>query len=140
MKLKRTAYLSALSLLALAACDKKPSEEPFVPTPVFSDRAFLPSGHPPVNSPEQPGSIAPEVVQMENATVVSTIDIPQFTYIEINQNNQIRWLAASTIKLRKGENIQFDSGATIIGFNSKALQRDFPNMTFVNNISINKEK
>jgi len=138
--MKRTAFISALVMLTLAACDKKPAEEPFVPTPVFSDRAFLPSGHPPVTANEPSSSIAPEVVHMEQATVVSIIDIPQFTYLEVNQNNQSRWLAASTIAVKKGDVVQFDSGATIIGFNSKILKRDFPNMTFVNNISINKEK
>ena len=138
--MKRTAYISALIMLTLAACDKKPSEEPFVPTPAFSDRAFLPAGHPPVAANEPASSIAPELVQMELATVVSAIDIPQFTYLEVSQNNQIRWLAASTIAVKKGDVVQFDNGATIIGFNSKVLNRDFPNMTFVNNISIDKER
>jgi len=138
--MKRTALITTLSILALAACDKKPSEEPFVPTPVFSDRAFLPTGHPPVTPNETPNSIVPEVVLMENATVVSSIDIPQFTYIEVNQNSQTRWIAASTIAVKKGDAIQFDNGATIIGFNSKILNRDFPNMTFVNHVSLNKGK
>jgi hypothetical protein len=70
--------------------------------------------------------------------VISAIDIPQFTYLAVNQNNQTRWLAASTIAVKKGDVVQFDNGTTIIGFNSKILKRDFPNMTFVNNISINK--
>ena len=138
--MKHIALISALAMLSLVACEKKHSEEPFVPTPVFSDRAFLPAGHPPVNSNDQQNSIAPEVVQMENATVVSSIDIPQFTYIEVKQNNQTRWIAASTIAVKRGDVIQFDNGATIIGFNSKALGRDFPNMTFVNHVSIDKGK
>jgi len=138
--MKRTAFILALGTLALSACDKKPAEEPFVPTEVFTNRAFLPDGHPPVNSNDQQNSIAPEVVEIEKGTVVSTIDIPQFTYIEISQNNQTRWLAASTVGVKKGDHILFDSGATIIGFSSKALNRDFPNMTFVNNISIDKDK
>jgi len=136
--MKRIAFIPALVMLTLAACDNKPAEAPFVPTPDFSDRAFLPAGHPAVNADEPPSSIAPEVVQMEQATVVSAIDIPQFTYLEVNQNNQTRWLAASTIAVKKGDVVQFDNGATIIGFNSKILKRDFRNMTFVNNISINK--
>jgi len=138
--MKHTAFIPLLSLLALVACDKKPAEEPFVPTPVFSDRAFLPEGHPAVNASEAPNSIAPEMVEMETATVVSSIDIPQFTYIEVNQNNQSRWIAASSISVKKGDVIQFDNGATIIGFNSKFLNRDFPNMTFVNHVSIDKGK
>lgn len=138
--MKHTAIITALAMLALTACDKKPSEEPFVPTPVFSDRAFLPTGHPPVNNNEQPNSIAPEAVQMEQATVVSTIDIPQFTYLEVSQNNRTRWIAASTIAVKKGDAIEFDNGTTIVGFNSKILNRDFPDMTFVNHVSIDKGK
>ena len=138
--MKHTAFITALVMLILAACDKKPAEEPFVPTPAFSDRAFLPTGHPAVSANEPSSSIAPEVVHMEQATVVSAIDIPQFTYLEVNQDNQTRWLAASTIAVKNGDVVQFDNGTTIIGFNSKILKRDFPNMTFVNNISIYKAK
>ena len=139
--MKHTALLAALLMLTLSACDKKPAQEPFVPTPMSASSGFLPAGHPPMNSGDQAMPIdASKVAQTEKATVVSIIDIPQFTYLEVTQNNQTRWLAASTIAAKKGDVIQFDSGSTLENFNSKALDRTFPSITFVNRASIVKGK
>lgn len=138
--MKHTALIPALLMLTLTACDKKPAQEPFVPTPMSS--SSLPAGHPPMNSGDQaaPLSGESEVVQAEKATVVSTIDVPQFTYLEVTQNNQTRWLAASTIAAKKGDVIRFDNGSTMTDFNSKALNRTFPSITFVNRATVSKEK
>jgi hypothetical protein len=140
--MKYTTLITAIFTLTLAACDKKPSQEPFIPTPVFESSGTLPAGHPPVNSEGQTTALsgAPAEGQTLTATVVSTIDIPQFTYIEVKHNNQTRWLAASTISVKKGDVIQFDSGSTIPDFKSKILNRSFPGMTFVNHVSIKKAK
>ncbi|MEO8332096.1 MAG: hypothetical protein ABI479_06650 [Gallionella sp.] len=140
--MKHTAFITAMFMLTLTACDKKPSQEPFVPTPVFSSSDTLPDGHPPVNSEDQTATLSgpPETTQTQTATVVSSIDIPQFTYIEVKQNNQTRWLAAATIAVKKGDIIQFDAGSTISDFRSKALNRTFPGMTFVNHATIKKGK
>lgn len=140
--MKHTALIAALVMLSLAACDKKPPQEPFVPTPMSPTSGFLPAGHPPMNSGDQAATLsdAPDIVQTEKATVVSTIDVPQFTYFEVTQNNQTRWLAASTIAAKQGDVIQFDSGSTMTDFNSKALDRTFPSITFVNRTSIVKGK
>jgi hypothetical protein len=142
IQMKHTALFIAIFMLALTACDKKPSQEPFVPTPVFESSGTLPPGHPPVNSPDQTTTLsdAAEAAQTQTATVVSTIDIPQFTYIEVKQKNQTRWLAAATIAAKKGDIIQFDAGSTIPDFKSKTLNRSFPGMTFVNNVTVKKGK
>ena len=81
-----------------------------------------------------------KVEQTQKATVVSAIDIPQFTYIEVKQNNQIRWLASKTVTTKKGDVIQFDRGETVENFSSKALNRTFPSITFVNRATIVKDK
>ena len=140
--MKHTALFTAIFMLALTACDKKPSQEPFVPTPVIESSGTLPPGHPPVSSGDQTTKLsgAPEAAPTQTATVVSSIDIPQFTYIEVKQNNQTRWLAASTIAVKKGDTIQFDAGSTIPDFKSKTLNRSFPGMTFVNHATIKKGK
>lgn len=102
----------------------------------------LPAGHPPVNTDDQTTTLSgePATVLTQKATVVSTIDIPQFTYLEVTQNKQTRWLAASTIAARKGDVIQFDNGSTMTNFNSKALNRSFPSITFVNRVTIKNKK
>jgi hypothetical protein len=139
-QMKHTALFTAIFVLTLSACDKKQSQEPFMPTPVFESSDTLPDGHPPVNSAQTTTlSDAAKAAQTQSATVVSTIDIPQFTYIEVKQNNQTRWLAAATIAAKKGDIIEFDAGSTIPDFKSKTLDRSFPDMTFVNNATIKRE-
>jgi hypothetical protein len=136
--MKHTALITALLMLALTGCDKKPPEETSAPPPVFSPSGSLPAGHPPINTVDQTSapSDESEVLQTQQATVVSVINIPQFTYLEIKQNNQTRWLATSTIAAKKGDVIKFDSGSTMDNFKSKALNRTFPSITFVNRVTV----
>ena len=141
--------LSVLAPLLLNACDKKTSEKPFIPDPVKLPAVIfpadplpedtLPSGHPPINN-DQASSDESDVDLTQNATVISTIDIPQFTYIEVKQNNQTRWLASRTVALKKGDSIQFDHGETVEDFNSKALHRTFASITFINRATVVKNK
>ena len=137
-----TALVTALVMLALAGCDKKPSEQAPVSPPAISSSATLPPGHPPINSDDSamasPATTDAELTQ--KATVVSVIDIPQFTYLEVKQDNQTRWLAAATIAAKKGDVIQFDHGEAVSNFNSKTLMRTFPSITFVNRVKIVKGK
>lgn len=141
-KMKNTAILTALIMLALTACNKKTSEEPFVPAPVIPPSGSLPPGHPPINTGDQAAisSDTSDVIQSQTATVLSTINIPQFTYLEVKQNNQTRWLATSTSAAKKGDVIQFDNGSTMDNFKSKALNRTFPSITFVNHVTVIKGK
>jgi len=137
-KMKHTALITAMVLLTLTACDKKPAQEPFVPMPLATPSDSLPAGHPPVNTDNKTTTLSgePEVVQTQKATVISAIDIPQFTYLEVTQNKQTRWLASSTITVKKGDVIQFDNGSTMANFTSKALNRTFPSITFVNRATV----
>ena len=137
---KYRALITTMALLTLAACDKKPSEKPFVPDPVQSPSTSttLPPGHPPINSDGQTmeSTLPSQSEQTQKATVVSAIDIPQFTYLEVTQNKQTRWLASKTIAAKKGDVVLFDEGSTMTNFNSKALNRTFPSITFVNRLTI----
>jgi hypothetical protein len=146
--MKHTALISALAILALTACDKKPADKPFIPpptttplTPIIPGTA-LPPGHPAAGSAgsSQPAPEAADVEKMETATVVSTLDVPDFTYIEIKQGHQTRWLASKTIIVKKGAVIEFDSNPPLENFKSKALNRTFPSITFVNNVTVVKGK
>lgn len=144
--MKHTALITALLVLSLSACDKKPSETPFVPDPIATPAptTALPPGHPQVkangmgtmgNLPTI-NSALPEAVQTNKATVVSIINVPQFTYIEIGQGKQTEWLATSTVAVKKGDVIQFEGGTTMTDFKSKALNRTFPSLTLVNHVTV----
>lgn len=145
--MKHTALISTLALLALTACENKPADKPVVPppttpmTPIIPETA-LPPGHPAKGSGEmsKPSPAAPEVEKLESGTVVSTIDIPDFTYIEIKQGHDTRWLAAKTTPAKKGDLVEFDSGMPLENFHSKKLDRTFPSITFVNKLTVVKGK
>ena len=140
--MKLIALFTALSMLALTGCDKKPAAEIPVSPPAISPSATLPPGHPPINSDDSAMASAAttDAELTQKATVVSVIDIPQFTYLEVKQDNQTRWLAAATIAAKKGDVIQFDHGEAVSNFNSKTLMRTFPSITFVNRVKIVKGK
>ena len=133
---RSTLIVALLAVVAVTACDKKPKDT-FVPDPVMpsSSSAPLPPGHPAINPA---GAMSPSsgAELTQKATVISSQDVPQFTYLEVKQGDQTRWLAASTIAVKKGDVIQFDNGSTMTNFTSKTLNRTFPSITFVNRVTV----
>lgn len=133
------AYLfAALTALSLVACGQKPAETPAVPAPVTQAPAAapaLPTGHPAVDAEKmvQPAPLPPLT---QKAQVLSTIDVTQYTYLEVTQDNKTRWLATTTVAAKKGDTIQFDEGTTMVNFNSKILKRTFPSITFVGRVVV----
>ncbi len=83
---------------------------------------------------------APAPSLMQKGEVVSTIDVPQYTYIEVKQDNKTFWLAAPATAVKKGDMIQFDNGAVMTNFNSKSLNRVFPTIIFVSRVVITNGK
>jgi hypothetical protein len=134
--MRNNAIIAALVMFSLAACNKKPAEEPFVPDPVIPSTGTLPAGHPAINSQANALADMPGAFQSQKGTVVSIINIPQFTYLEVRQNSKTLWLASSTVKVKKGDAIEFDSGSTVANFTSKTLNRTFPSITFVNHVTV----
>ncbi|MGA7595596.1 MAG: hypothetical protein WCA64_10415 [Gallionella sp.] len=131
--------IAALAMIALTACNKKPSEQPFVPDPVIPSTGTLPTGHPPINSQDNTMAAIPGTFQSQKGTVVSVINIPEFTYLEVSQENQTHWIvSASVVDVKKGDTIEFDSGTTVKNFTSKTLNRTFSSIAFVNHVNIVK--
>jgi hypothetical protein len=131
------AIFAALVMFSLTACNKKPAEEPFVPDPVIPSSGTLPAGHPAINGQADTLAAMPEVFKSQKGTVVSIINIPQFTYLEVRQDNQTRWIvAASVVNVKKGDTIEFDSGTTVKNFTSKTLNRTFSSIAFVNHVTV----
>ncbi len=138
--MKNIWIIAAFVVIALTACNKKPPEQPFVPDPVIPSTGTLPAGHPPIVSQDSTMAAMPETFQSQKGTVVSVINIPEFTYLEVSQDNQTRWIvAASVVEVKKGDAIEFDSGTTVKNFTSKTLNRTFPVIAFVNHVNIVKK-
>jgi hypothetical protein len=81
-----------------------------------------------------PAPQAPSLNQ--TAKVLSTINVPSYTYIEASQGNKTIWLAASTVAVKKGDTIRFDDGMVMNNFYSKVLKRNFPSILFVNKVVV----
>ena len=98
----------------------------------------LPAGHPPADAKRQGQAAAAQLPQ--KGKVVSIIDVPQYTYLEVIQNKKTFWIAGPTVAAKKGDIIRFDDGMTMPNFHSKTLNRTFPSINFVNNVVVTKEK
>ena len=99
----------------------------------------LPSGHPPMPTKSE-GKAVPDAQLPQKAKVLSSIDAAGYTYLEVSQNKKTLWLAGTKVAVKKGDVIRFDDGMVMTNFNSKALNRTFPSVTFVNRVVVTKEK
>ena len=109
---------------------------------VFSVPAFAAAPAPanPHGDAYKPAAGAPEASLPQKAKVLSVINVPQYTYLEVTQNQQTLWLAASTVTGKKGDVIRFDNGMEMKNFQSKSLNRTFPSVFFVSRVVVTKEK
>lgn len=86
-------------------------------------------------------AMAPQAANLsQTAKVLSTINVPTYTYIEASQGNKTIWLAATTVAVKKGDSIRFDDGMVMNNFYSKALKRNFPSIVFVNQVVVASAK
>lgn len=148
--MKYRSLLPVLMACSLAACGQKPAETPPPQMPATTPpAATLPAGHPaldtgkmPQNATELPKSM--QTAQLppltQKAQVLSTINVSQFTYLEVTQDNNTRWLATTTSAAKKGDTIQFDNGTVMTNFTSKILNRTFPSITFVGRVVVSNDK
>jgi hypothetical protein len=82
------------------------------------------------------GMGSPGRAMSQQGTVLSSIDVPPYTYLEVRQDKQTRWLAATTVGAKKGDVIHFDDGMQMTNFYSKSLKRTFPSIIFVNKVEV----
>lgn len=72
--------------------------------------------------------------------VISTIDSGGYTYIEAKDGGETFWAAAPKVFLQKGDKISFSGGAWMPNFKSKALNRTFDKILFVDGVSLGAGK
>jgi hypothetical protein len=143
-QMKYSSLLAALITLSLAACGQKTAETPAPQAPATAPSATLPAGHPTGMAQTAPelsktGQTAQLPPLTQKAQVLSVINVTQFTYLEITQDNKTRWLATTTSAAKKGDTIQFDEGTLMSNFNSKILNRTFPSITFVGRVVVSNQ-
>lgn len=84
-------------------------------------------------------SLVSAVLAVE-ATVVSAASTLSYTFIEIERDGKPLWLASDVVELKPGDRISFDEGFIMMNFYSNDLLRSFPNMTFVEKVTVIPEK
>ncbi len=137
--MKYLSLLAALIAFSFSACGQKPSETPAPQAPAAIPSVSLPAGHPSVDTVKM-AQTAPEPPLTQKAQVLSAVNVTQYTYLEVKQDNKTRWLATTTTPSKNGDTIQFDDGSTMLNFYSKVLNRTFPSITFVGRVVVAKEK
>lgn len=157
--MKHAAVVAALALFALSACDKPADKAPEIKTsaqasaPVASaspsstqgatmaiaPSLTVPAGHPGMSAMGMGGDVPAaghRPLKMERAQVVSHIDIPQFTYLEVKQDDKTLWLASKAIAVKDGDTIKFAVDSTMDNFTSATLKRTFESLTFVSDAAV----
>lgn len=109
---------------------------------VFSASAAaqqLPAGHPGVSS-KTAGNINSVAQLPQKAKVLSTLDAPGYTYMEVTQGKETLWLAGTTVAVKKGDVVRYAVSMVMKNFRSKSLNRTFPSVTFVDPVVVTNEK
>jgi len=100
--------------------------------------ADVPSGHPAMDT-KKPGQAAPALQLTQKGKVLNVINVPSYTYLEVAQDKKAIWIAGPTVTAKKGDVVRFDEGMLMTNFHSKTLNRDFPLISFVNQVVVAKE-
>lgn len=118
-----TKALRRLPLLALLATGLAAAEPPpGHPTPEQSGRYLgLPAARPAAELPHE-------------GIVVQAADANQYTYIEVQEGDTSRWIAAPRTVLATGMRIRYDDGRLMTNFYSRMLRRTFETLTFVGRV------
>jgi hypothetical protein len=70
----------------------------------------------------------------ETATVAETIDAGGYTYIRLEEPDM--WIAAPAIAVSEGDQVKYTGGMEMRDFYSKALDRTFESIFFVQNVNL----
>ena len=68
--------------------------------------------------------------------VISSMDANDFTYIEVERNGAIEWIAAPKMAIRPGSTIRYEEGSVMTNFYSKLLKRTFDSVMFVGHVAV----
>ena len=79
---------------------------------------------------------APAGMPGNEGKVLSTLDAPGYTYLELANTEKRFWIAAPTTRVKVGDRVRFEQSLVMKNFNSKTLNRTFDQIIFVNSATI----
>lgn len=84
------------------------------------------------NAPGSEITVIPDEELIGNrGQVVSTLQVPRYTYIEVRNNGRQVWLAGPPVELVEGDVITWGDFAVMREFTSRELDRTFDELLFV---------
>ena len=95
-----------------------------------------------IAAPEHPATtMAPAASQQlpNKGKVLEVIDTAMYTYIQVSGDKKPVWIAASKIKVAKGDMLSYSNGAEMTNFHSKTLNRTFEAIIFVDRAVASKK-
>jgi hypothetical protein len=114
--------LPLLMLLAAAAATAAPP--PGHPSPTQALDLLMPDKAPPASELPNQGK------------VVSSMDANEFTYIEVERNGSIEWIAVAKMAVKPGNTLRYEEGSVMTNFYSKLLKRSFDSVMFVGHVAV----
>jgi len=146
--MKRISALAlGATLLALTACsdsdDAKPEAETTPAAPAQqapaaqapAQQSSAPAGHP--LSPAQQQALAEAQGMPKQGTVLEMMHAAGYTYMKVDTGNGEQvWIAASMMRIKPDDKVQWGDAAVMHNFNSKSLHRTFDKILFVSNASV----
>lgn len=111
----KISYLAAVFSIGLALLS---------PLPVAAEKAGTHAANAAAGMPADEGK------------VLSTLDAPGYTYMELANTEKRFWIAAPTTRVKTGDRVRFDQSMVMKNFNSKTLNRTFDQIIFVNSATV----
>jgi hypothetical protein len=86
--------------------------------------------------PTHPVSIAADAKQSQIGKVIEVIESPMYTYLKVTGDKGPLWLAAYKTDITKGSTVKYSGKVTMPNFYSKALNRTFEVIVFVDSLEL----
>lgn len=86
----------------------------------------MPSGH--------PDSIPADTRLINSGKVLEVLDTDMYTYVQVTHEQGPVWLAAYKTNITKGATVRYSGGIAMTKFQSKALNRTFDLIVFVDTL------
>jgi hypothetical protein len=119
----RFGFVVLIGLALCAGCDKKPTEGvPLAAQPLASG---MPEGHPPIG-----GNMKPSEGKVVEGTVVETMDVSGYTYLQLETTGGKEWAAVPTATVKVGDKVAVEDAMPMNNFESPSLNRKFEKIYF----------
>jgi len=120
MTILRNWVITAILLSTLFACSESDQSPPEQATTVQKE--------------ETTSTQAAVILPRNQGKVVSHVNVPGYSYMEVENNGQRFWVAGNPVQFKQGDIVAWGQAAVMQNFHSKALDRTFESILFVSDI------